>query len=125
MHPKTLMARSFVLAAGLLAGALLELAPALAAEADLSRLVAAYPDSLAGIEGNDLVWHDGTRMPISDGVTPPSSDELLNNADIADMFSIPYRAGPPAAAPDLNEDPGRIRYEPFFLKMYGDCKKGE
>ena len=28
-------------------------------------------------------------------------------------------------APGLNEDPGRIRYEPLFVKMYGDCRKGE
>jgi hypothetical protein len=31
------------------------------------------------------------------------------------------RWGPPR----LNEDPGRIRNEAFFLKMYGDCRKGE
>ena len=27
--------------------------------------------------------------------------------------------------PRVNEDPGRIRFEPFFAKMYGDCRKGE
>ena len=30
-------------------------------------LVQAYPDFLDRIEGNDLVWKDGTRMRIDDG----------------------------------------------------------
>jgi hypothetical protein len=33
----------------------------------LDALVAVYPDHLAGYEGNDLIWKDGTRMLISDG----------------------------------------------------------
>ena len=41
------------------------------------------------------------------------------------MFALPYRPGPPAAQPALNEDPGWIRFEPFFRKMYGDCTRGE
>ena len=27
--------------------------------------------------------------------------------------------------PQLDCDPGRVRYQPFFDKMYGDCQKGE
>ncbi|MGH6847270.1 MAG: hypothetical protein ACREC0_07485 [Methylocella sp.] len=35
--------------------------------ADAASLVAAYPDFIERIEGNDLVWKDGDRMPIWDG----------------------------------------------------------
>ncbi len=99
--------------------------PAASAEPSVADLVAAYPDQFGGIEGNDLVWRDGTRMPISDGVTGKDFDTLLDHPDIDDMFAMPYRPGPPADVPGLNEDPGRIRYEPLFAKMYGDCGKGE
>lgn len=87
-------------------------------------LVRAYPGQFLGIEGNDLVWRDGTRMPISDGKAPKSFAEMLDHPDIDDMFAAPYRAGPPDRQPAIDEDPGRVRYEPLFLKMYGDCRKG-
>jgi hypothetical protein len=93
--------------------------------ADAALLVAAYPDFIKGIEGNDLVWKDGDRMPISDGKPQKDFATLLERPDIKDMFQLPYVAGPPKASPTLNEDPGRIRNEAFFTKMYGDCKKGE
>jgi hypothetical protein len=49
-----------------------------------------------------------------------SHDEKLDNPDLEDMLSQEYKAGrdwdsPPAE----NFEPGRIRYEPFFEKMYG------
>jgi hypothetical protein len=94
------------------------------ATSSVEALLRAYPDHLSRIEGNDLVWRDGTRMPISDGRGAKDFDTLLDHADIDDMLAMPYRAGPPAAVPALNEDPGRVRYEPFFSKMYGDCRKG-
>jgi hypothetical protein len=64
-------------------------------------------------------------MPISDGRSGKSFDELLNSPDIKDQFAIPYPLGTDLKAPSLNEDPGRIRNEKFFIKMYGDCRKGE
>jgi hypothetical protein len=90
----------------------------------LDALVAAYPEHLSGHEGNELVWKDGTRMPISDGVEGKSFDQLLDTADIDDMFAIPYVPGPPAGEPALNDDPGRIRSTAFFAKLYGDCHGG-
>ena len=95
------------------------------ADPALDALVAAYPDHLAGHDGNELIWKDGTRMPISDGRSGKSFDELLNNPDIRDQFAIPYPLGADLKVPAVNEDPGRIRNERFFLKMYGDCRKGE
>ena len=98
---------------------------AVLAASSVADLVAAYPGQFSAIEGNELVWRDGTRMPVSDGIAGKDFDTLLAKPDIDDMFAMPYRPGPIEANPALNEDPGRVRYEPLFLKMYGDCKKGE
>jgi hypothetical protein len=95
------------------------------ADPALDALVAAYPDHLAGHDGNELIWKDGTRMPISDGRSGKSFDQLLNNPDIRDQFAIPYPLGADIKVPAVDEDPGRIRNERFFLKMYGDCRKDE
>lgn len=100
------------------------LATPTAAAPTVSDLVRAYPGQFAGIEGNDLVWQDGTRMPVSDGIAGKDFETLLERPDIDDMFVMPYAAGPPAAEPGRDEDPGRIRYEPLFTKMYGDCETG-
>jgi hypothetical protein len=96
-----------------------------AADPALDVLVAAYPDHLARHEGNDLIWKDGTIMPIADGRTDKTFQELLDHPDIKNQFAFRYPLGADVKPPGLNEDPGRIRFEPFFLKMYGDCRKGE
>jgi D-alanyl-D-alanine carboxypeptidase/Extensin-like protein C-terminus len=88
-------------------------------------LVAAYPDFLAGYDETHLIWKDGTRMALSDGTSDKSFNELLNNPDIEDQFAFPYPPGAKLEPPAPNVDPGRIRYEKLFLKMYGDCRKGE
>ena len=93
--------------------------------ASLDALVAAYPDHLAGYEANELIWKDGTRSKISDGVAEKSFDALLETSDIDDMFAIPYRPSRPDSEPALNDDPGRIRNTAFFAKIYGDCREGE
>ena len=99
-------------------------APAEADEA-LDALVAAYPDHLAGYDATDLIFKDGTRMRISDSRKNKTFDELLDNPDIKDQFAIPYPLGTGVRRPAVNEDPGRIRNEAFFRKIYGDCRKGE
>jgi D-alanyl-D-alanine carboxypeptidase len=90
----------------------------------LDRLVRAYPGTIAGVEGDALVLKDGTRLPLSDGKSDKSFDELLDKPDIGDMFAFDYPAGAPAAAPAENFDPGRIRVEALFRALYGDCQKG-
>ena len=91
----------------------------------LDILVAAYPDQLASYDDQNLVWKDGTRQALSDGQTKKPFDDLLNHPSIVDQFAIPYPLGPQTTLPSVNEDPGRIRNEEFFKKMYGDCRKGE
>jgi hypothetical protein len=94
-------------------------------DAALDVLVAAYSEHLAGYDERDLVWKDGTRSAIWNGRSETSFDQLLTAPDIKDQFAIPYRLGTEIKVPALNEDPGRIRNEAFFLKMYGDCRYGE
>lgn len=97
---------------------------ATADEANLARLVAAYPDHLARIDGTDLVWKDGTRMATGAGLPARSFDAMLRDASLADQLRQPYTAGRPAGAPPRDHSPGRLRHTPFFLKMYGDCRRG-
>ena len=96
----------------------------MASAADVERFVQAYPDALEKIEGNWLVWRDGTRMPLDDGGVK-SFSAWLEKPDIEDMLREPYPAGIGAADPPPDSDPGRARNAAFFDKMYGDCRKGE
>jgi hypothetical protein len=89
------------------------------------RLLAAYPEHLERIEGNTLVWRDGTRMPIDDGKGAKAFADWLENPDIEDMLALPYPEGDMAAPPAKDVDPGRARNAAFFDKVYGDCRKGE
>jgi len=97
----------------------------LSSDAAGQRLVAAYPEFLSAVEDGRLVWKDGTRMPIDDERGQKTAKGLLDRPDLKDMFAWPYPAGEPAAPPAFEVDPGRVRFQPLFDKMYGDCTKGE
>ncbi len=86
------------------------------------KLIGAYPDHLSHIENNHLVWADGTRMVWDDG-HHKSFEAKLSSPDLEDMMSQNYAEHGIGKEPPLNHDPGRIRYEPFFLKMYGASKE--
>ncbi|BDV39290.1 M15 family metallopeptidase [Methylocystis bryophila] len=88
-------------------------------------LVRAYPDYLKTSDEKQIVWNDGTRMPLSDGKPDKSFDEKLKNASLLDQLSLPYPIGKPDHVPGADEDPGRFRNQAFFDKMYGDCDKHE
>ncbi|MGH6771317.1 MAG: M15 family metallopeptidase [Xanthobacteraceae bacterium] len=109
----------------LIVGFVAALSTSVAADPAIDTLLAAYPDHLARRDGNDLVWKDGARMPISDGRSGKTFEQLLNEPDIDDQFVYPYPLGPILKPPAVNADPGRIRYQPFFVKMYGDCRRGD
>jgi len=89
------------------------------------RLLAAYPDHLSRIDGNMLIWKDGTRMAIDDGQGLKPFERWLAEPDLKDMLAIPYPAGNQSQPPAAGSDPGRARNGAFFAKMYGDCRKGE
>jgi len=93
--------------------------------AALDALVRAYPEQLAGYDAADLIWRDGTRMPLSDGQPHKSFEEMLRRGSILDQMSLAYPAGVGTAALAPQSDPGRVRNRAFFDKMYGDCWRGE
>jgi hypothetical protein len=88
--------------------------------AGLLKLVKAYPDFLDSADAATLFWKDGTQMQWDDGVDNKTHDEKLNSPDLEDMMSQKYDKGAEwNSPPSENFEPGRIRYEPFFKKMYG------
>ena len=87
-------------------------------------LAKAYPDFINGIDGTELILRDGERMAFDDGVRGKEYETLLNSPSIRDMFYAQYPLGSHTTPPAKNIDPGRVRNELFFDKMYGDCTKG-
>lgn len=84
----------------------------------------AYPEHLCQVKANALVWCDGTEMVYDTGREHPTHDDLLNRPDLQDMMVMPYPTGSAATPPPaVNVEPGRVRYEPLFRKMYGDSHK--
>ncbi len=104
------------------------LAPCAAPASDAGRspeaLLAAYRDVLAGIDNGMLVWKDGTRMRLDDGKGSKSLEAMLVDPDIEDMFAQAYPIGKAGTPPRYQHDPGRVRYQPLFDKMYGNCQQG-
>ncbi len=97
-------------------------AVALPIEQIASRLKSAYPGLIKDLDGNGVVFADGTRLPLDDGQSNKSFDDWLEAPDIEDMFRIPYVAGDAKSPPAINSDPGRARNSAFFAKIYGDCR---
>jgi hypothetical protein len=92
--------------------------------ATVGELVQAYPDALVGVDGNDLIWRDGTRMKLSDGRPDKTPEEALRRGSIQHQLQLPYPGGAPVGAVP-ESDPGRVRNKAFFDKMYGDCHAGD
>lgn len=97
----------------------------LANPAIAERLKAAYPGIITKVEGNRVVFSDGSELPFDDGVASKSLAEWLEKPDIEDMFRQPYDTSSPVEPPPDGFDPGRARNEAFFLKIYGDCRKSQ
>jgi D-alanyl-D-alanine carboxypeptidase len=91
----------------------------------LKVLLAAYPQTLASAQGNEITFTSGARLPFDDSKRNKSFEALLAHPDIEDMFAIRYPLGRAQQPPALNSDPGRIRNAAFFRAMYGDCTRGE
>lgn len=80
----------------------------------------AYPGKFK-ISGNKLIWADGT-VQIIDDAKDKSHKEMLENADIQDMFYYEYPVNFITEKLPKNYDPGRIRNTAFFENMYGKTK---
>lgn len=79
-------------------------------------LMKAYPDFVKGYKDNKLLMSDGTMLVYDDG-KEKTFEQRLNNPDPEDMFSIPYDIN--NWAPGYLHDPGRMRCEALYKKMYG------
>ncbi len=93
----------------------------LSAKCDLNaqKLVESYPQ-IKKCQNNSILFSDGTTMVYDDG-KKKSFAQLLNSPDIQDMFRFKYPHGVGSfVPPGFNSDPGRIRYEPLFRKIYGN-----
>lgn len=91
----------------------------------LQAIARAYPEAIAQIGPDKVIFNDGATLPIAAQPIRSSFEQWLAGAGILDQFAMPYPLGGPLRAPAVNEDPGRARNEGFFLKLYGDCRKGE
>jgi hypothetical protein len=89
------------------------------------RLRSAYPDHISDFNKVELIWRDGTRMPIDDGAGIKDIGNWLASPDIKDIFRFSYPVRAPTTQPPSGEDPGRARPAALFNKMYGDCRRGE
>lgn len=87
--------------------------------ASAQKLIAAYPGFIKGYASNHIILKDGTKLLWDDGIKNKTPRQLLDKPDLEDMFAQHYSVGEQKATPSKNFDPGRIRNEAFFLKMYG------
>ena len=87
-----------------------------------SKLMAAYPEFIVGYTREYIIWKDSTRMAFfeSDGASTP---DPIDHPALADQFAQKYVKGAATTAPGAGSDPGRVRYEPFFYKMYGSNER--
>ncbi|MES2217981.1 MAG: M15 family metallopeptidase [Pseudomonadota bacterium] len=95
------------------------------ANADLLRLKQTYPDHIQAISNQFIIWSDGTKMPVQEGKPNKTQQEKLDAPALIDQVNdvcYTYRAINPSTF-NPQDDPGRIRYEPFFRKMYGNSKE--
>ena len=86
----------------------------------LAALIAAYPDQCFRALPNYLMWPDGSVVPYNIEIGHKDYGTLLNYPDLEDQMVVPYPEGREYSIPEEKiNSPGRIRYYPFFKKMYG------
>ena len=88
---------------------------------DANKFVQAYPSFIKDISNNYLIWNDNEKMIFDDKIENKTFQEKLNNPSLKNQLDISYIkiSENKDYLPAKNEDAGRIRYEPFFKKMYG------
>jgi hypothetical protein len=88
--------------------------------ANAKKLIRHYKERISGFRDNHIIFTDGTTMKWDDGIENKSYQQLLDEPDLEDMFHDKYRKRKARIPLPANYDPGRIRVEPFFLKLYGE-----
>jgi hypothetical protein len=90
----------------------------------INNLIHAYPEFLREYKDNNIIWYDGTKMEYNDLIENKSFNELLNNPDLEEQMKMDYPKNDNNNPINIkNYDPGRIRFMPFFLKMYGSTRE--
>jgi hypothetical protein len=85
----------------------------------LAMLKYIYPDHIREVREDCIIWTDGTCMPFGTSHALKPIGEWLDTPSLIDQLEQPlYLSGNSRDVP--TKDPGRIRYEPFFRKMYGN-----
>jgi len=94
----------------------------LSAKCDVNaqKLVNSY-NAVVGCKDNHIIMKNGQKLLYDDGKAK-GFKELLNHADIEDMFKYKYPKNFVWQMPK-NYDPGRIRNEKFFRAIYGNSAK--
>jgi peptidoglycan LD-endopeptidase CwlK len=88
----------------------------------LQRLQEAYPDFVSSIETNHIRWGDGFRMPVSVFPANRSMVDQVRLPDLAAQVTQRYPRARCAMPRSPEVDPGRVRYIPFFQRMYGSSR---
>ena len=87
-------------------------------------LYKAYPDFFCKIGANHLIDCSGNKWVYDEKRNHNSFQSKLNNPDLMDQMELIYPKGKNWKFPlPKNFDPGRVRYEPLFLNMYGRSAK--
>lgn len=90
----------------------------------IAKLIAAYPSFIDSVADNYVYFKDGTKLEFTNNKVKKTYDDTLNFASIKDQFIHPYTVGPNYKIPiPQNFDPGRIRNDEFFKKIYGSTKE--
>lgn len=76
----------------------------------------AYPDMIADVKDNKVIFTDGSTITYDDGKKKDAA-RMLDDADVEDMFATVYAL--PEGSPAKGEDTGRSRSEALYKKMYG------
>ncbi len=85
----------------------------------LRRLQWAYPNFIRSFDDRHTLWTDGTLMPVTLFPFTRPISEKISNPDLAAQSMQAYPKGRCAIPTDPNSEPGRVRYNPFFARMYG------
>lgn len=83
-------------------------------------LLVCYPNFIKQYHDGKLTLQDGTAVAYDDGKRK-TFIEQMDNADIEDMFALPYDTS--VWLPTRNYDPGRIRNEKLMKHMYGKTEQ--
>ena len=87
------------------------------------KLIAKYNNFAIGFSDNYLILKDHTKLVWDDGTKNKPFRSLLEKPDLKDIFNQKYPKGALKLPPARNFDPGRVRNERFFMKMYGSTEK--